>query len=48
MLQLNVIIDTGSTTLAIAAYPRKDNNKYFYPGNSTTIYNSITKVMSKF
>ncbi|OWR52353.1 beta-secretase 1 [Danaus plexippus plexippus] len=46
--KLNVIIDTGSTTLAIAAYPRKDNNKYFYPGNSTTIYNSITKIESKY
>lgn len=41
---MNVLVDTGSTTLAIASYARKDSNKYFRSENSTTIYNSGKEV----
>ncbi|XP_045449857.1 beta-secretase 1-like [Melitaea cinxia] len=46
--KLNVLVDTGSTTLAIASYARKDSNKYFRSENSTTIYNSGKEVQAKY
>lgn len=42
--QLNVLVDTGSTTLAIASYARKDSNIYFHSENSTSIFNSGKEV----
>lgn len=42
--QLNVIVDTGSATLAIASYLRPDSDKYFHLKNSTSIYESGQEV----
>lgn len=44
IFQLSLIVDTGSTSLAVASYPRQDNDKYFYSKNSTTIYDTGTIV----
>ncbi|XP_045769653.1 beta-secretase 1-like [Maniola jurtina] len=46
--KLSVLVDTGSTTLAIASYARKDSNKYFRSENSTSIYNSEKEVQAKY
>ncbi|CAK1555366.1 unnamed protein product [Leptosia nina] len=46
--KLHVLVDTGSTTLAIAAYARKDSNIYYHEGNSTTLYNSGKEVQAKY
>lgn len=44
ILQLSVLVDTGSTTLAIASYPRQDSNEYFHSKNSTSIFDSGKEV----
>lgn len=44
IFQLHVLVDTGSTTLAIAAYARKDSNIYFHHENSSSLYNSGKEV----
>ncbi|XP_047531001.1 beta-secretase 1-like [Vanessa atalanta] len=46
--KLSVLVDTGSTTLAIASYARKDSNKYFRSENSTTLNNSGKEVQAKY
>ncbi|XP_045499289.1 beta-secretase 1-like [Colias croceus] len=46
--KLHVLVDTGSTTLAIASYARKDNGIYFHQENSTTLYNSGKEVQAKY
>ncbi|CAF4951666.1 unnamed protein product [Pieris macdunnoughi] len=46
--KLHVLVDTGSTTLAIAAYARKDSNIYFHKENSTSLYNSGKEVQAKY
>ncbi|CAH2047058.1 unnamed protein product, partial [Iphiclides podalirius] len=46
--KLNVIVDTGSATLAIASYPRPDNDQYFYADNSSSIYESGQEVQAKY
>ncbi|CAH0719949.1 unnamed protein product, partial [Brenthis ino] len=46
--KLNVLVDTGSTTLAIASYPRKDSNKYFNSENSSSIFLSGKEVEAKY
>ncbi|XP_068617221.1 beta-secretase 1-like [Battus philenor] len=46
--KLNVIVDTGSATLAIASYPRLDNDKYFELRNSSSIYESGKEVQAKY
>ncbi|KAG6447734.1 hypothetical protein O3G_MSEX005129 [Manduca sexta] len=42
--KLHVLVDTGSTTLAIASYPRQDSNKYFHADNSSSINDSGKEV----
>lgn len=42
--QMSVIVDTGSTTLAVASYPRIDNDIYFHANNSNSIYDSQNEV----
>ncbi|XP_059049945.1 beta-secretase 1-like [Achroia grisella] len=46
--KLNVLVDTGSTTLAIATYPRQDNNEYFHFDNSTSINDSGKEIQAKY
>ncbi|XP_045532454.1 beta-secretase 1-like [Pieris brassicae] len=46
--KLHVLVDTGSATLAIAAYARKDSNIYFHKENSTSLYNSGKEVQAKY
>ncbi|CAK1585324.1 unnamed protein product [Parnassius mnemosyne] len=46
--KLNVIVDTGSATLAVASYPRPDSNIYFHTENSTTIYKNGKEVQAKY
>ncbi|XP_013192536.1 beta-secretase 1 [Amyelois transitella] len=46
--KLNVIVDTGSTTLAIASYPRREHDKYFETNNSTTFEDSGMQIQAKY
>ncbi|XP_072932636.1 beta-secretase 1-like [Epargyreus clarus] len=46
--KLNVLVDTGSTTLAIASYARKDSNIYYHSENSTSIFKSGKEVQAKY
>ncbi|CAH0399757.1 unnamed protein product [Chilo suppressalis] len=46
--QLSVIVDTGSTTLAVASYPRHDSDKYFHAVNSTSLHDSGKEVQAKY
>lgn len=46
--KLHVIVDTGSTTLAIASYPRKDSNIYFHADNSSSINDCGKVVQAKY
>ncbi|XP_031766604.2 beta-secretase 1-like [Galleria mellonella] len=46
--KLNVLVDTGSTTLAIATYPRQDNDEYFHFANSTSINDSGKEIQAKY
>ncbi|XP_041979837.1 beta-secretase 1-like [Aricia agestis] len=45
---LSVLVDTGSTTLAIASYPRKESNIYFQSGNSSSVYHKGKEVQAKY
>ncbi|XP_014369544.2 beta-secretase 1 [Papilio machaon] len=46
--KLNVIVDTGSATLAIASYLRPDSDKYFHLKNSTSIYDSGQEIQAQY
>ncbi|KAM3965006.1 beta-secretase 1 [Aphomia sociella] len=46
--KLNVLVDTGSTTLAVATYPRQDNKEYFQFDNSTSINDSRKEIQAKY
>ncbi|CAH2238394.1 jg21099 [Pararge aegeria aegeria] len=46
--KLNVLVDTGSTTLAIASYARIDSNKYFHADNSASLFNIGKEVQAKY
>ncbi|XP_028177818.1 beta-secretase 1-like [Ostrinia furnacalis] len=46
--KLRVIVDTGSTTLAIASYARRENDEYFHVDNSTTLDDSGKEVQAKY
>ncbi|KAL0880085.1 hypothetical protein ABMA27_002577 [Loxostege sticticalis] len=46
--KLRVIVDTGSTTLAIASYARRDNDEYFHTDNSTTLDDTRKVVQAKY
>ncbi|CAG9787825.1 unnamed protein product [Diatraea saccharalis] len=46
--KLNVIVDTGSTTLAVASYSRQDSDKYFQVENSTNLIDSGKEVQAKY
>ncbi|XP_050678957.1 beta-secretase 1-like [Leptidea sinapis] len=46
--KLNVLVDTGSATLAIASYPRKENDIYFHTVSSSSLINSGKQVQAKY
>ncbi|VVC91427.1 unnamed protein product [Leptidea sinapis] len=46
--KLNVLVDTGSATLAIASYPRKENDIYFHTASSSSLINSGKQVQAKY
>uniref|UniRef100_A0A1E1WAL9 Peptidase A1 domain-containing protein n=1 Tax=Pectinophora gossypiella TaxID=13191 RepID=A0A1E1WAL9_PECGO len=46
--KLSVLVDTGSTTLAIASYARQDSDIYFQSKNSSSIYDSAKEVQAKY
>ncbi|XP_012551396.1 beta-secretase 1 [Bombyx mori] len=46
--KINLLIDTGSTTLAVASYSRQDSDKYFDANNSSSIYDSGKKVQATY
>ncbi|KAJ0183226.1 hypothetical protein K1T71_001202 [Dendrolimus kikuchii] len=46
--KLSVIVDTGSTTLAIASHPRIDSDIYFHADNSSSIYDNQKEVQAKY
>ncbi|KAJ2950996.1 hypothetical protein O0L34_g5372 [Tuta absoluta] len=46
--KLSVLVDTGSTTLAIASYPHQDNDIYFHAKNTTTIFDYGKEVQAKY
>ncbi|XP_021192086.3 beta-secretase 1 [Helicoverpa armigera] len=46
--KFKLLVDTGSTTLAIAAYAREDSNIYFHSDNSSSLYNSGHKIQAAY
>ncbi|XP_035450161.2 beta-secretase 1-like [Spodoptera frugiperda] len=42
--KFKLLVDTGSTTLALASYAREDSNVYFHADNSSSLYNSGTTI----
>ncbi|XP_053604486.1 beta-secretase 1-like [Plodia interpunctella] len=46
--KLNVIVDTGSTTLAIASYPRREHDRYYETNKSTTLEDSGMQIQAKY
>ncbi|XP_026733512.1 beta-secretase 1-like [Trichoplusia ni] len=46
--KLKLLVDTGSTTLAIASYARENSNEYFHPDNSSSIYDSGKSVQAEY
>ncbi|CAB3226964.1 unnamed protein product [Arctia plantaginis] len=46
--KLKLLVDTGSTTLAVASYPRQNSQEYFHSDNSTSIYDIGKKVQAEY
>ncbi|XP_075975537.1 beta-secretase 1-like [Anticarsia gemmatalis] len=46
--KLKLLVDTGSTTLAIASYARQNSKEYFHPDNSSSIYDSGKSVQAEY
>ncbi|KAH9630146.1 hypothetical protein HF086_004852 [Spodoptera exigua] len=42
--KFKLLVDTGSTTLALASYAREDSNIYFHADNSSSLFNSGTTI----
>ncbi|GBP83092.1 Beta-secretase 1 [Eumeta japonica] len=46
--KLNILVDTGSSTLAVAAVPSSDISQFFHAANSNTLINSGKEVHAKY
>ncbi|KAJ8723376.1 hypothetical protein PYW08_003288 [Mythimna loreyi] len=46
--KFKLLVDTGSTTLALASYARNDSDKYFHANNSSSLYNSGNSIQAAY
>lgn len=46
--KLKLLVDTGSTTLAVASYARQNSNEYFHQDNSSSIYDGRKNVQAQY